>query len=145
MISRRSGAIAGPNPWDADSLEWSVPSPPPPYNFLIIPTVASRTPLWEGRLPTAQYRSSLRTGMPLDREKEVLGTSGLDAQPEIILKMPEDSILPLLCALALTLAFAGLLVHLWWLAGAAAIGGLALTLAWMWPREKIGQLAEQRP
>ena len=145
VISRRSGAIAGPNPWDADSLEWSVPSPPPPYNFLIIPTVASRTPLWEGRLPTARYRSSLRTGMPLDREKEVLGTSGLDAQPEIILKMPEDSILPLLCALALTLAFAGLLVHLWWLAGAAAIGGLALTLAWMWPREKIGQLAEQRP
>jgi hypothetical protein len=87
----------------------------------------------------------VRVGMPLDHEKEVAGTSGLDAQPEVILKMPEDSILPLLCALALTLAFAGLLVHLWWLAGASAIAGLALTLAWMWPRGNIGQLAEQRP
>ena len=41
VISRRSGAIAGPNPWDAATLEWSMPSPPPPYNFVVIPTVAS--------------------------------------------------------------------------------------------------------
>ena len=66
-----------------------MPSPPPPYNFLVIPTVASRTPLWEDRLLTAEHRSSLRVGMPLDHEKEVAGTSGLDAQPEVILKMPE--------------------------------------------------------
>ena len=55
-----------------------------------------------------------------------MGTRGSMLSPKIILKMPEDFILPLLCALALTLAFAGLLVHLWWLAGAAAIAGLAL-------------------
>ena len=34
IISLRRGPIAGPNPWDADSLEWATPSPPPPYNFV---------------------------------------------------------------------------------------------------------------
>ncbi|MBV8911027.1 MAG: cbb3-type cytochrome c oxidase subunit I, partial [Gammaproteobacteria bacterium] len=48
--SLRRGAIAGANPWDGASLEWSVPSPPPPYNFSVIPIVASRHPLWEGRI-----------------------------------------------------------------------------------------------
>jgi len=40
--SLRSGAAAPANPWDAPTLEWSVPSPPPPYNFSVIPTVVSR-------------------------------------------------------------------------------------------------------
>ena len=42
--SLRRGRLAGANPWDAATLEWSVPSPPPPYNFAVIPQVASRLP-----------------------------------------------------------------------------------------------------
>ncbi len=30
------------DPWDARTLEWSIPAPPPPYNFAIIPTVTER-------------------------------------------------------------------------------------------------------
>ena len=41
---------AAANPWDAPTLEWAVSSPPPPYNFAVIPTVATRHPLWEDRL-----------------------------------------------------------------------------------------------
>ena len=44
----QSGTAVGPNPWDAATLEWSIPSPPPPYNFLTIPIVASRHPLVGG-------------------------------------------------------------------------------------------------
>src|SRR5689334_18837586 len=33
------GALAGSDPWDAWTLEWSVSSPPPGYNFAIIPSV----------------------------------------------------------------------------------------------------------
>ncbi|MDP9128601.1 MAG: cytochrome c oxidase subunit I, partial [Pseudomonadota bacterium] len=55
----RSGPPAGPNPWDASTLEWSVPSPPKPYNFIVIPHVASRHPLWEDRLNEVEARSSL--------------------------------------------------------------------------------------
>ncbi len=30
------------DPWDGRTLEWSIPSPPPPYNFAIIPQVSDR-------------------------------------------------------------------------------------------------------
>ena len=37
----RHGERTGANPWGAPTLEWSVPSPPPPYNFAVLPTVRS--------------------------------------------------------------------------------------------------------
>lgn len=45
------GPIAGPDPWDAWTLEWSTTSPPPDYNFAVIPTVKSRRPLWDLKHP----------------------------------------------------------------------------------------------
>ena len=45
--SLRRGEIAGPNPWNAWTLEWLLPSPPPAYGFATIPTVHSRRPLWD--------------------------------------------------------------------------------------------------
>jgi cytochrome c oxidase subunit 1 len=44
--STRKGRVAGPNPWAAPTLEWSLPSPPPHYNFRTIPTIRHRDPLW---------------------------------------------------------------------------------------------------
>ncbi|MBW0004464.1 MAG: cbb3-type cytochrome c oxidase subunit I, partial [Hyphomicrobiales bacterium] len=142
FYSVRHGKVAGPNPWDAATLEWSTPSPPPPYNFVVLPTLASRTPLWEDRLDEGPYRSELSQGMPLDHAKEVLGTSSLDAQPNVILRMPEDSLVPLLLALALTLLFAGLIVKAWWLVILCFATGLVLQLIWLWPRAELG---ERRP
>src|SRR6201984_1957627 len=51
VISYFKGAKAGNDPWDAWTLEWSVSSPPPVYNFSSIPTVASRRPLWDLKHP----------------------------------------------------------------------------------------------
>jgi cytochrome c oxidase subunit 1 len=51
IISYFRGAKAGSDPWDAWTLEWSVSSPPPAYNFASIPTVASRRPLWDLKHP----------------------------------------------------------------------------------------------
>ena len=45
------GPLAGPDPWDAWTLEWSTPSPPPAYNFAVTPTVESRRPLWDLKHP----------------------------------------------------------------------------------------------
>jgi cytochrome c oxidase subunit 1 len=45
------GPIAGPDPWDAWTLEWSTSSPPPAYNFAAEPVVASRRPLWDLKHP----------------------------------------------------------------------------------------------
>jgi cytochrome c oxidase subunit 1 len=40
------GAPAGDDPWGGATLEWSIPSPPPAYNFTAIPEVRSRLPRW---------------------------------------------------------------------------------------------------
>ena len=45
------GAEAGPDPWDAWTLEWATPSPPPQYNFAVTPVVSSRRPLWDIKHP----------------------------------------------------------------------------------------------
>jgi cytochrome c oxidase subunit I len=45
------GRIAGADPWDAWTLEWSTSSPPPDYNFAVLPTVRSRRPLWDLKHP----------------------------------------------------------------------------------------------
>ena len=42
LWSARYGAPAGPNPWDATGLEWTVPSPPPKHNFDEIPVVNAK-------------------------------------------------------------------------------------------------------
>jgi cytochrome c oxidase subunit I len=47
----RRPADAGPDPWNAWTLEWSTSSPPPPYNFLTLPEVRSRRPLWDLKHP----------------------------------------------------------------------------------------------
>jgi cytochrome c oxidase subunit 1 len=49
--SWRSGEVAGDDPWNAWTLEWATPSPPPEYNFEQIPTVSSRRPLWDLKHP----------------------------------------------------------------------------------------------
>src|SRR5512141_1039269 len=52
--SRRNGEIAGSNPWQAGTLEWTIPSPAPEYNFATLPQVTSRYPLWEGNEKDAE-------------------------------------------------------------------------------------------
>jgi len=47
----RRGRAAGPDPWNAWTLEWSTSSPPPAYNFEAEPEVRSRRPLWDLKHP----------------------------------------------------------------------------------------------
>jgi len=47
----RQGALAGDDPWDAWTLEWTTTSPPPEYNFETLPEVRSRRPLWDVKHP----------------------------------------------------------------------------------------------
>lgn len=64
---------SGGDPWNARTLEWSIPSPPPLYNFAFIPTVNQIDPLWavkrgELKLSTEKYEDiymPVNTGMGL--------------------------------------------------------------------------------
>jgi len=139
-ISLRNGAPAGDNPWDGSSLEWSVPSPPPPYNFAVIPIVASRYPLWEDAMDEGPERSSIYTGMLLDKGRETIGTSPLDAEPDVILRMPGDTLLPLLLALTMTALCASMLVHSRWGVYESALATFIVTALWLWPQRALAQV-----
>jgi len=144
LVSYRHGKLAGPNPWDAPTLEWATPSPPPPHNFTVIPTVASRHPLWEDRLGGAApgEESFAHAGLVLERGRETVGTAPMDAKPDIILKMPGDSFAPVIFAAALTGIFVGLLLLAWWLVALATLGAGAAALVWLWPQRALGETKE---
>lgn len=139
LVSLKRGALTTPNPWDAPTLEWATPSPPPAYNFAVIPIIASRHPLWEDRLDEGGGRSSLEQGYLLMEGRETLGTTSLDADPDIILKMPDDSLAPFFLGLFSALVFAGLLLH-WQNFTILMVLACSLSLAaWMWPRKTLLQ------
>ncbi|HEX6051689.1 MAG TPA: cytochrome c oxidase subunit I [Gemmatimonadaceae bacterium] len=112
--SKARGPVASDNPWDAATLEWSIPSPPPEYNFAQIPLVESRYPLWDVTHPerTAEIPHT-HEGWG-DQEKAA------DAKPvhveterrtakELGIPMPLPTIKPLLVALSIIVMFSGLL------------------------------------
>jgi len=108
FLSRKRGEIAGPNPWGAGTLEWTIPSPPPEYNFAKIPTVTSRYPIWEGKeVDHADARINAQEGKtPAD-----LG-----------IIMPYSTIKPLLVALGLVIMFCGLI----WARALIGIGAVTM-------------------
>jgi cytochrome c oxidase subunit I len=125
-ISRRSGKIAGANPWGADTLEWSLSSPPPSYNFLHIPVVSGPNAVWDAA-PNQPYV----TGLRFDR-REMLVTNTLDAEPDHREDAPSDSIWPLVLALTTTLGLAGSIFYAWWFTVGAILTGIA-GIFWFWP------------
>ncbi len=133
--SMRSGAVAGPNPWNADTLEWSTESPPPAYGSVHIPTVQSRNPLWDGHEEEADPNDE----RVLDQGRLTLTSTPLDAFPNAISRMPEDSIMPLLLALAITGMFLSLLFMHLWIGGAFAAACLAINALWLWPKHREGE------
>jgi cytochrome c oxidase subunit I len=128
LRSRRSGPLAGPNPWHASTLEWATSSPPPAYNFCHLPVIATRDPLWS-RSQDIEVASGLR----LDR-RELVITSVVEAIPEVRESSPRNSIWPLWAALATTVMLVWSIFSPW-----AVVWGsipVAVTLiGWFWPEQ----------
>lgn len=98
--SLRQGRESGNDPWDGRTLEWSIPSPPPAYNFATIPTVHGLDPWWEEK----QKRGR---GTPAP----VAGGSNSAAHKEEDIHMPSPSYWPIVVAFGVGLLAGGLLVH----------------------------------
>jgi cytochrome c oxidase subunit I+III len=125
--SARFGATAADNPWDAPTLEWATPSPPPSFNFLRIPIVSGANPLWEQPdiLPVA---SGLRT----DR-RELLVTTLAKATPESREASPRNSIWPFWTAVATSIMLIWSIFTPW----AVVWGSIPVVIAligWFWPK-----------
>jgi heme/copper-type cytochrome/quinol oxidase subunit 1 len=134
FLGWRRGQPAGADPWKADTLEWTTTSPPPHYNFLVIPEVTGRHPLWEvdGVRP-APPGPAIGSEGAIAKETPI--TTGLDAAPHELMGIPEDTYAPFLLAVGVAVVFTGLLIE----GAAVGVVGVAVAVAallrWTWRTE----------
>jgi heme/copper-type cytochrome/quinol oxidase subunit 1 len=134
LTSRTIGQPAGPNPWLGSTLEWATPSPPPTYNFAILPTVQSRDPLWD-------QPEIFEPEHNLDGRRVTVGTTVLSADPDEILPMPEDSLWPITLAIGLAVLFVGVLGTWWAVAVVGVLIGAVAIIGWLWPTGAAAEVA----
>jgi cytochrome c oxidase subunit 1/cytochrome c oxidase subunit I+III len=128
--SRFRGAPAGRDPFFGGTLEWATSSPPPPYNFPVIPTVRSAYPNWDAEDREADVRRLERGELVLDEGHETPASTVVDAVPDEVLEMPAESPWPLAVAVCTGLLLIMLLTQHYAVAGVFA--GLALLCVAAW-------------
>src|SRR5438132_8761388 len=137
----RSPERAPQDPWDARTLEWTIPTPPPEYNFAEIPVVHARDDFWHRKYTEDEQGRLMR--IPGGGSDEA---SALHEQPAADhddghghghgIHMPSPSYFPALAALGIMIVGYGALSH-WWI---GAIGGV-ITLAGIfgWGNEPLSE------
>jgi hypothetical protein len=139
FVFARSGALAGANPWGADTLEWSVSSPPPPYNYVYPPVVSGPNALWD-----AAADQPVVVGLNTEK-REILVTHVLDAQPSHREELPGHSLAPFLLCCATTIGLVGSIFFAWIFPIGMGLIGLVM-IYWFWPRKEdvIDHLLEEQ-
>ena len=115
--TRKHGEIAGPDPWDGRTLEWTISSPPPEHNFDRIPVVEHEDDWWHRKYTTAEDGTAVAIDPP----------PSLDSEPEEGIHLPSPSYYPALASAGLFVTMMGL-VYL--PGGLFAVGIGALITLW---------------
>ncbi len=108
--SLRKPVTAPADPWDGRTLEWTIPSPPPEYNFKQTPLVRGYDAFW--------------------KEKMAGNKEMTPAEPIGSIHMPSPSILPILMSIGLFIAGYGFMYHTY----IVSILGIGMTLICMFFR-----------
>jgi len=87
------------DPWDGRTLEWTIPSPPPSYNFATLPVVHSRDPLWAMKEHGAPHQAHYED-----------------------IRMPNNTAAGIIIAAFVFLFGFGIVWHIWWLAIVGLLG-----------------------
>jgi cytochrome o ubiquinol oxidase subunit I len=102
------------DPWDGRSLEWATASPPPAFNFAVLPRVSGEDAYWKFK----------------DR---ATGQSRLDEEPAYRdIEIPRNSATGFVCAFFATMMGFALIWHIWWMVAAGAIGAFATFVVFAW-------------
>ncbi|HYH50419.1 MAG TPA: cytochrome c oxidase subunit I [Acidimicrobiia bacterium] len=146
----RSKEKAPTDPWDARTLEWTIPTPPPEYNFAEIPVVHARDDFWhrkytedeQGRLvripaggsdEASSVTTTTTAGGGGDGHGEEHGHGGGHGHG---IHMPSPSYFPALLSLGIMLVGYGAIYH--WMIG--AVGGvIVLAGVFGWGNEPLSE------
>ena len=108
------------DPWNGRTLEWSTASPPPAWNFAVLPRVGELDAFW-----ARKQRVQASGAQPMQREYQPI-------------KVPKNSPTGFLTAFFAVITGFALIWHIWWLAGAGLIGAAATLLTFMFhPDEEV--------
>jgi cytochrome o ubiquinol oxidase subunit I len=100
------------DPWNGRSLEWATASPPPLFNFAVVPDVEGEEAYW-GIKQRAREQA--------------------DAEPKYRdIEMPRNSATGFICAFFATIMGFALIWHIWWMVGAAFVGAFATFVVFAW-------------
>ena len=102
--SLRTGDVAGDDPWDARTLEWSIPSPPPPYNFARVPQVHALDDFWHRKY--AEDPAGKPVPVPAGASDHADDSHGDDGHG---IHLPSPSYFPLIAAAGIPLIGFGLI------------------------------------
>jgi cytochrome o ubiquinol oxidase subunit 1 len=106
------------DPWNGRSLEWATSSPPPAFNFAVLPRVEGTEAYWSMKQRARQQ-------------------TGLGEEPRYTdIEMPRNSPTGLICAFFATLMGFALIWHIWWMVALAAVGAYATFVVFAW-RDRV--------
>ena len=106
IMQRKNNLDTTGDPWDGHTLEWSIPSPAPAYNFAVLPEVSERDDYWH-------HKHHNRKLPPLPYED---------------IHMPKNTSAAIFIALFILLFGFGVVWHIWWLVLVAFVGGVVAVL-----------------
>ena len=102
------------DPWDGRSLEWATSSPPPVFNFAVLPNVTGQDAYW--RIKENAKNQQLQT-----RERDYED-----------IELPRNSPTGFVCAFFATIMGFALIWHIWWMVALGAIGAFATFVVFAW-------------
>jgi cytochrome o ubiquinol oxidase subunit 1 len=106
------------DPWDGRSLEWATASPPPVFNFAVLPVIDGDEPYWNIK----------------ERAREKLALREEPDYHEI--EMPRNSPTGFICAFFATIMGFALIWHIWWMVSLAFLGAFVTFVVFAW-RDQI--------
>ncbi len=125
FVSRARRVPAPADPWDGRTLEWSIPSPTPAYNFLEIPEVHAFDDFWHKKYTEDEEGRLVR----LPSGGSDAGEHAVDIDPSHI-HLPSPSYWPLVLSLGLPIMGYGFVYKNWWTLGIGVFVLMFGLVAW---------------
>jgi cytochrome c oxidase subunit 1 len=129
--SRRHGEDSGLDPWDARTVEWTIPNPTPEYNFAVSPVISRLDHFWHLKYDQDDEGRAVRKE---DADQIIAELQHVGLNPPEPIHLPTPSYFPLIMAAGLPLVFYGIIYHTTaWGKALIAIGAvvsLAAVIGW---------------